>query len=627
MHPIRTLGSVLAMLLTLVFAQPARAQVNICWDLVEPIWVPPTPLDAAECTEKNWHLCFVMPHCCLPTCRLHPECVLGGTFVDGHWKTLECRMMDPNVALEQFLRGLLRPVDDFLEPIRQAAVIQINGLMAFGRPIPNHVQTLINTLMGSDLMAGQPQFRPGHVARTLLLPERQPTADLYLPNPATNAITLDNLVIMRNASFDAIYNEPVRTADDFFCGRVSPAFANAVRLLMHELVHVRQWEVLGRDTFLNNYLLEVLSRGYPNDSFEREAFALDNFVRAQLGAPNRSEAHGWLFSNLADFSETRILDGSVNSAGGAASATKTGVGTYDLTFDGLSSASFGNVQVTAGMVNRYCKPSVWQPSGSNVSISVACFDASGNPADSTFFASVESIVRGCQGTSYLWADRTTGSFNPNGRYSHSQSLTSNSVTRTAVGRFTATMPGISGSGGNAQVNAYGSGPARCQITNWALSRGTASINIACFNPDGTPVDARFSLRFSQADVVGRSNALAMENAGAYLWADNPDSTEPYAPASSFRFSHLEDVSVFEPPTVGRLSAGRYRASLPGYASEFDRAALLLSPYGAEDRICSITGRSSARGRAQIDVECTNHAGVPSDSRWTLMFGTNTPAPF
>ena len=97
---------------------------------------------------------------------------------------------------------------------------------------------------------------------------------------------------MRNAFFYPIFDEPQQSADDFFCGRVSPAFANAIGILMHELVHVRQWDVLGHDTFLNNYLMEVLALGYGSDAFEREAFQLENFVNAQLITPARSEIHG-----------------------------------------------------------------------------------------------------------------------------------------------------------------------------------------------------------------------------------------------------------------------------------------------------------------------------------------------
>ena len=49
--------------------------------------------------------------------------------------------------------------------------------------------------------------------------------------------------------------------------------ANNLRLLTHEFVHVAQYERLGREGFLQEYIQQIAAHGYPNAPFELEAEA------------------------------------------------------------------------------------------------------------------------------------------------------------------------------------------------------------------------------------------------------------------------------------------------------------------------------------------------------------------
>ena len=49
--------------------------------------------------------------------------------------------------------------------------------------------------------------------------------------------------------------------------------ANNLRLLAHEFVHVAQYERLGREAFLQEYIQQIAARGYLNAPFEQEAEA------------------------------------------------------------------------------------------------------------------------------------------------------------------------------------------------------------------------------------------------------------------------------------------------------------------------------------------------------------------
>ena len=49
--------------------------------------------------------------------------------------------------------------------------------------------------------------------------------------------------------------------------------ANNLRLLAHEFVHVAQYERLGREGFLQEYIQQIAAYGYPDAPFELEAEA------------------------------------------------------------------------------------------------------------------------------------------------------------------------------------------------------------------------------------------------------------------------------------------------------------------------------------------------------------------
>ena len=46
-----------------------------------------------------------------------------------------------------------------------------------------------------------------------------------------------------------------------------------LRLLTHEFVHVAQYERLGREAFLREYIQQIAAHGYPDAPFELEAEA------------------------------------------------------------------------------------------------------------------------------------------------------------------------------------------------------------------------------------------------------------------------------------------------------------------------------------------------------------------
>ena len=100
-----------------------------------------------------------------------------------------------------------------------------------------------------------------------------------------------------------------------------------------------------------------------------------------------------------------------------------------------------------------------------------------------------------QVAAYVWAnDKASASYTPNASYSFNQKKAANTVKKSGPGAYTVSLGGITTSGGNAQVTAYGPGAEHCRVVSWTPAGGGMDVKVACFN--GTaPADAQFSLVF------------------------------------------------------------------------------------------------------------------------------------
>jgi hypothetical protein len=70
------------------------------------------------------------------------------------------------------------------------------------------------------------------------------------------------------------------------------------------------------------------------------------------------------------------------------------------------------------------------------------------------------------GWAYLLADQpTSSSYTPPLAYQFNSSGATNTVVRTGVGAYTATLPFLAAYTGHVQVTAYGTGSERCKVVN------------------------------------------------------------------------------------------------------------------------------------------------------------------
>jgi hypothetical protein len=115
-------------------------------------------------------------------------------------------------------------------------------------------------------------FAEEDLQRVRILPQSHPGADQFITD-GRSGVTLDTLVIATDERYDQIMNWN-RSWAEVLEGALSSPERKALFLMLHELVHVRQFRELGRQAFLDEYLPSVLDDGDHGARLEQEAYSI-----------------------------------------------------------------------------------------------------------------------------------------------------------------------------------------------------------------------------------------------------------------------------------------------------------------------------------------------------------------
>jgi len=269
-------------------ADAAIVTVDVCQWIIEEVFIPPTYQDIVTC-DNDWYLCaFIDPSCCIPfVCNSLPHCIITQTVVDvaGHWgdqPKWECHPedLDPAEEFEKWLRQQIPSLDDLLLPgAFDAAKLDIEAMRLASTRIPRKVKDQVFGLIEPFSSAGTAKFSSAEIGGAKIISNSNRNASLYLRD-GFGAITLDDLIIIRNTSYEVLMDSSHHdyTVSQITSGGAPSTYVEALLLLIHELVHVKQYSSLGLDAFLTNYLIETISRGYGSDSFEKGAYEFELVV-------------------------------------------------------------------------------------------------------------------------------------------------------------------------------------------------------------------------------------------------------------------------------------------------------------------------------------------------------------
>ncbi|MFN8619562.1 MAG: hypothetical protein U0869_02290 [Chloroflexota bacterium] len=189
----------------------------------------------------------------------------------------------------------------------------------------------------------------------------------------------------------------------------------------------------------------------------------------------------------------------------------------------------------------------------------------------------------------------------------------NTVKRTAVGRWQVRFPGIRAYA-VAQVVALNTAPRRCQITNTVWNPGGVytAVSVACFTPAGAPVDTRFIATITRGGTSG--DAARFLGLAA---ADDPTAGAAYTPI-------VRRNSMGGSVHVTRNGVGHYAVSFETPLDSAQSIAVVTAVAApTQQRACQVIGWGASSGQANIDVACQDGTGVAADSRFTLQYGVRT----
>lgn len=273
---------------------------------------------------------------------------------------------------------------------------------------------------------------------------------------------------------------------------------------------------------------------------------------------------------------------------GRTSVNHTGVGQYAVTFFGLGNSLNSNVQVNAwqysGQNLHYCISAGWSSSnGTDVTAYVNCYGMNGALQDGDFSAFYQTRTSApASGTvNFVWGNQpTTTSYTPSAFYSYNTSGGINTVFRNGTGNYFVYMPGYHGTGGNAQVTAYGSSAARCEVVDWYHNLSGINVSIQCVNASGNPADEYFSLAFT-ANATEASGPST--NLGGYAWANNPGLIGTYIPATQYNWNDLSTKKLNVQNIGGGVSFLNMR--LPPGSPSFNGALGMVTAYGSSGEFC------------------------------------------
>ncbi len=322
-------------------------------------------------------------------------------------------------------------------------------------------------------------------------------------------------------------------------------------------------------------------------------------VAAPLGASAYPQSYGFVWAHLPTTGfYTPDAFYAYNNSGTPPHIIRNGTGQYSVVFPGLHASygfSEGNVQVTArGTTADYCKLAGW----SGDVVSVACFDAAGNPVDSQYTVLYVQPFGGVPNShAFALADQPANpSYTPNAARSFNGDPIT--ATRLGVGSYSMEWTGFSAaSSGNVQVTAHGSGNARCRSAGW--SSDTAFV--ACFDPSGAPVDSGYSILYWR-DPSG-------PNGLAWAWADQPNNAN-YTPDASYSYSAGAGTI-----TATRSSAGVYSMTWAGMSGiGINGGNIQVTAHGT-NALCKV----SSWGASAVGIRCFDTAGNPVDAQYNVLF--------
>ena len=215
-----------------------------------------------------------------------------------------------------------------------------------------------------------------------------------------------------------------------------------------------------------------------------------------------------------------------------------------------------------------------------------------------------------QAIGFVWNNNPTtkGTTTPDSSYSYNSSGGAISITRNSKGNYTVDFAGLGDSFySDVQVNGYGPGSDFCNVAGWYSPNGTdVEIGVLCYTHAGVPADHSFTLLYQ-----ARTSSDPTTPDVAFLWANQPTASS-YTPSGLYQYNVFGGTNI-----ITRNSKGNYSATLPGFTTT--GGTVIVTAYGSTPAHCQVTDWGSGGSGTVVNVNCTNTAGVATDSEFDLVY--------
>jgi hypothetical protein len=207
---------------------------------------------------------------------------------------------------------------------------------------------------------------------------------------------------------------------------------------------------------------------------------------------------------------------------------------------------------------------------------------------------------------FLWNDLPAGVgvFDADPEYSWNSGGGTNTINRTAEGKYQIAWPGVQRAAQETEavmVSAYGTPfGAWCGVDSWS----SATASVTCRNTAGAEQNASFTAALIGSTTLrGRSGFAWIQSATTAVAADP---AYAYSPAG-------------RPITSTPLGIGEYRVRFEGLGRQAaqDREAVIVSPYGSNAH-CQPTNWTSNAGHLDVTVRCYDPLGAAANSRFVVV---------
>jgi hypothetical protein len=297
-----------------------------------------------------------------------------------------------------------------------------------------------------------------------------------------------------------------------------------------------------------------------------------------------------------------------NSSGGSIVVQHTGPGAHKVTFQGLAPGGQvgGTAHVTSyGSSGEACKVQGWQTVGTDITVSVLCFNAVGTPLDTRFNIAYGTQPSEVSAHAYLWAnDPVSASYTPDPTYQYNTTCAANQMQHGGPGTYLAKFPGLAdGHQGTLKITAYGKSSDYCKVLDWWTSGPDVLADLRCRTAAGVHFDGQLTATYT------RKNNLFGQGTGNFGYA--------YVDWSALAPLNRQYNSTGPANSVVHPGPGAYQVKFPGLGVTGGHVQVTAA--GQTDTRCQSGGWTASGGDQVAFVYCHDHNGVLTDSPFTVSY--------